>query len=389
MLEPKAITEAESAILETLQLDLRRLWIWGCLLLFFGAGVLALAWDFRAAIQWLWLSMVICWLVYKQAARLLPLNRPSGANALYPSLGWANQLTLLRGILIAMTGGFLFQVWPPGLLAWAPGVIYTLAAVIDRVDGYVARKTGLPSQMGSELDIKFDALGLVVAPLLACLYGQVHWSYLSVSLAYYLFQWGTAYRIRKGLPVFELPQNLNRRSMAGFQMGFIAVALWPLLSPYYTSLAGVAFMLPLLLGFSIDWLTVSGRITWGSGGIDKILLKGRNLLEVIILPLLRGLVFLLICYLLPSLSNQSGFSWPTAVFIAAVVIAAMSVLLGLAGRVAALVLVSLLGIHYLEIPLDTSGTLLLLSLVWVMSLGTGAYNLWTWDENWVNRYDGA
>ena len=113
-----------------------------------------------------------------------------------------------------------------------------------------------------------DALGLAVASLLAVGYGQVHPSYLLFGAAYYLFHGGLMCRERLGLPIFPLPLALHRRAWAGFQMGFLVVTLWPLFGPPVTSLAGFAFMLPALIGFFIDWFTVSGLINRDSEAVD-------------------------------------------------------------------------------------------------------------------------
>jgi len=64
-------------------------------------------------------------------------------------------------------------------------------------------------------------------------------------------------------------------------------------------------------------------------------------------------------------------------------------LTGVAGRVATLVLIGLLGWYYMSNPLDLIGYLLIFSVIWSMLLGTGRFSLWQGDSDWVNRYDGA
>src|SRR5690606_21176327 len=114
--------------------------------------------------------------------------------------------------------------------------------------------------LGTELDTAYDALGLLIAPLLAVSYGKIHWSFLLVSAAYYIFQWGLYWRRTHNLPVYELLPSMLRRTLAGFQMGFVAVILLPCFQAPATHWIGVAFMIPMLLGFMVDWLVVSGRI---------------------------------------------------------------------------------------------------------------------------------
>jgi len=51
-----------------------------------------------------------------------------------------------------------------------------------------------------------------------------------------------------------------RRRLAGFQMGILAVFLWPIARPPSTLLAELIIGVPLLIGFIRDWLLVSGAL---------------------------------------------------------------------------------------------------------------------------------
>ena len=113
--------------------------------------------------------------------------------------------------------------------------------------------------LGTQLDTSFDALGLLIAPLVAVGYGKLHPTYLLVSVAYYLFMWGLYWRRSHGLPVLPLRPSNMRRVLAGMQMGLCATALWPLINATLSQVVGVVFMLPLLAGFWRDWLDVSCR----------------------------------------------------------------------------------------------------------------------------------
>lgn len=342
--------------------------------------VLALLWEPRSALQWVIVTGLLGSVVGYQTRNRLVMNRAQSSAVLYPTLGLANRLTVLRGGLISATGGFLFLDWPPGVLAWLPGCLYTLAAILDRVDGFVARKRGQTSLLGIELDTLFDALGLAVAPLLAVWYGQIHWSYLLFSIAYYLFQWGIYRRRRKGLPVQNLPPNIVRRTWAGFQMGFIGVVLFPLFMPPLTRVAGIAFVVPVLAGFLIDWLVVSGRIDRGSESTARLCSRCEQYGHRIFHPLLRVLVTTVVIFL-------TGF--PDTAIESAMLITAGLVFAGLSGRAAALMLIVLLGFYYREHAFGVAGMILTFSTVWVMLLGTGHYSLWRPDEDWINRYDGV
>ena len=334
------------------------------------------------ALQWLLLAdglwAYVCW----QLWRRVELNRAAESAPLYPTLGWANRLTLVRGGLIALTGGFLLQPQAAGLIAWVPGVLYAIAALLDRMDGFIARRTKHTSLLGSELDTVYDALGLLVAPLLAVGYGKVHWSFLLVSAAYYIFVWGMVWRRTYNLPVYPLMPSQLRRTLAGFQMGFVAFVLLPCFYAPLTTLMGAAFMLPILFGFIVDWLVVSGRIptnTRSRNFFDRLAEFSQYYFQ----PLLRALLFIAVVIFIflekihtPTLMQASLLLFATAA------------LLGFAGRIAALCILIVATLLQGESALNAVNAAIILSSVWLMLLGTGKFSLWQWDDHWVNRRDG-
>jgi len=338
----------------------------------------------QASLLWAW--------AWQQAWRRRNLNYSDDPASPFPALGWANRLTLLRGALIAATGGFLFQPAAAGWLAWLPALFYGLAAVLDRLDGYVARRTGQTSQLGSELDTVYDALGLVVAPLLAVAYGKVHWSYLLVSGAYYLFQAGLFWRHRQVLPVAPLVPNLLRRTLAGCQMGFVALALWPPLQAELTRVAGFAFMLPLLAGFLFDWLSVSGRIK-PEGPPLAVVLQGlatfsANLLQPLVRLVLAALL-ILIADTAGAVFSASGPAQSTPLFRIGLQACALLLAAGVAARIVAagalLLLAGLLPAASADGVVDSA----LCCAVFVVLFGSGRFSLWQRDDDWISRHDGA
>jgi CDP-diacylglycerol--glycerol-3-phosphate 3-phosphatidyltransferase len=112
--------------------------------------------------------------------------------------------------------------------------------------------------LGAFLDINIDALGLLIAPLLAVWYGQLPYAYLSVGAAYYLLVFGIWLRKKYSKPVFEIKPRRSARIIAGYQMGFVGIALLPVISSAITKGAAYIFMIPLLAGFAKDWLVASG-----------------------------------------------------------------------------------------------------------------------------------
>jgi len=248
-----------------LRRELQRIALLGVSFLMVFAALLSMLEGQLVVLYWLLVALA-CWgFVLWQCYQRLHLNvsTPDRKDTprRYVTLGHGNRITLLRGLLISALAGFL--VISPGDtshgLMYLPAVLYTAAALGDLLDGSMARRQQQTTRLGTELDMALDAFGLLIAPLLAVAYGKLHISYLLVSIAYYLFQWGIYWRRRQGLPVYPLPPSRMRRYLAGLQMALVAAALWPPLPREVTTLLGAVLMLPLLIGFCRDWWHVSGR----------------------------------------------------------------------------------------------------------------------------------
>ncbi len=362
-------------------LQLRRSGLLGALTLLCAAAPVAVLQGAAYAGLWLLQSLALWALCWQQAWQRRTRNRAAPDAPLHVSLGLANQLSLLRGLLIAATGGFLLRLPDAPLLIWAAAACYSVAAILDRVDGFVARRTRQTSLLGAELDTVYDALGLVVAPVLAVLLGKVHASYLLVSVAYYLFVLARSRRERLGLPVYPLLPSTLRRTLAGFQMGYVAVVLWPPFQAELTRVAGVAFMLPLLAGFVVDWLVVSGRIgTARAATFDALAAFSERWLQ----PVLRLLLVLLLAAQAVLDAAASALAQQSVTALAAVLI-----LSGIGARLGALALLILWAL-WPPLALTTPLFLSLLSgTVGVLLLGSGRFSLWQGDDHWVRRHDGA
>lgn len=334
-------------------------------------------------------SCVIWLLCLSRTSSWLELNRVTKNAPLYATFGWANRLSLLRAWLIALTAGFIFQPNLSENILYLPALSYFLAAVIDRIDGFVARVSRQQSLLGEKLDTEFDALGLLVAPLLAVWIGQIHWSYLSVSLAYYLYQAGLHWRKRNNLAIYPLPKNPERRAIAGFQMGFLAVVLWPILAPPATTIAGFAFMFPLLVGFLIDWLTSNGTIRRDKPEIRERLEFWYSLIQSPLLPAMRIGLFLLMILSFYHRADFLADSLNQLTLNVIMFVCVVLILLGYVGRLSALILSCLYAYFMLQIQPGIVDTLILMLSIWLMQLGTGKYSLALWDDRWVKRYDGA
>ncbi|HVU50257.1 MAG TPA: CDP-alcohol phosphatidyltransferase family protein [Polyangia bacterium] len=185
-------------------------------------------------------------------ARLRREVSPTGENTLAP-ISLATFVTLTRTLLIVLVAGFAL-VPPTGPALWFAGALYTLAALGDRADGALARRTGITA-LGARLDVAADALGLLVAPLVGVLWGRLPPWYLALACAYPALRAALALRRAWGRPVFpeRLAPDPRARFFAGVQMTVVAASLYPVLPRELTWSAATVAMVPTLALFAGEW----------------------------------------------------------------------------------------------------------------------------------------
>lgn len=372
---PKPTAPNDSRSLDALRKEWVVLAIIVAIVLLGGWRVLHIGWGADYALRWAAAAGVISAYAFIHLWRNLDENRrKTPGSPLFADLGIANRLTFARAIFNAMLVGFLFGPWPWGWLAWAPAAIYLTSALLDYVDGWVARVTGRTTALGEALDMKWDGVGLLAASTLSVLYGQTPAFYLLVGLARYLYLFGLWVHRLRDLPVYELPPSRFRRAMAGTQMGFVAVVLLPIFRPPETHAAAALFALPLLIGFVRDFLWVIGAI--GRGSVPTVVQKR----EPAGLQLaLRGLLAALLVNLIFHSTGQANLP-PGLLIIAAV--GAGLVLLGAAGRAAALAVLLMTGFALQADPMEWRYWLILPVSTLVFFFGTGVWSLWR-PEEWL------
>jgi hypothetical protein len=146
-----------------------------------------------------------------------------------------------------------------------------------------------------------------------------------------------------------------------------------------TTVASVAFMLPVLFGFCVDWWITTGLLA------PPVIARLAAFSEGLLQPVLRAVLLVLLLLVLRDTPVVGGFGvwgWMGMISVALII-------LGLLGRVGAVLLMLSLGYAYPTLPASVLGEALVVTVSWVMLLGTGRFSLWQWDEQWVKRYDGA
>jgi CDP-diacylglycerol--glycerol-3-phosphate 3-phosphatidyltransferase len=324
----------------------------------------------------------------------LPLNHRAGETRVLAHLGLANGITVVRGVLVSVLA--CFWNWPATIpfsihhsFAWLPGVIYIAAALLDLVDGMVARHTDHVTRLGERLDTLFDALGLLTAVLAGIFLNQLPLSYLAVALAYYVFSAGIRVRRRVGRMVIPLEPRRAARLIAGFNMGFVGTALLPIYRPPATTIAAMVFMAPLLAGFLRDWLVVSGRIKTGGSQPAPWEEKWQCLFREGLPVILRAVLLL---SSLAALEKTAAFFSGNAegpfyifgpivrpIFLLSIVL----VSLGVMGRLAALPILLLSGLWVSRQGSDPMWCLLMVAAAGLLINGSGNLSLWQPEEKYL------
>ncbi|MEJ2134164.1 MAG: CDP-alcohol phosphatidyltransferase family protein [Desulfofustis sp.] len=319
--------------------------------------------------------------------RNLETNRSTYDPALfYPTLGAANWLTLARGSGVVALACLLPVVKSQSSAiiyhaSVTASVVYLMVALADLGDGLIARKSGRETELGKILDIETDAAGLMVAALVAVAFDRVPAFYLVVGMVYYFFIAGLYIRRRWNLPLVELQPRPYARITAGFQMGFLVVALVPVFSPLFCAIAALLFMLPLLLGFGRDWLVISGRLASNNRQHTRLDELAATCLRLFLAPALRLLIITAWVYHL----SVSWTEWPSNFWLLTVSGCCILAAAGLLGRCASLTLILLLGSVFS--PYEPTAAILMIFCGAIILLlgGTGSWSVWAPEEDILYR----
>ncbi|WP_343124132.1 CDP-alcohol phosphatidyltransferase family protein [Natrialba sp. SSL1] len=145
-------------------------------------------------------------------------------------------------------------------LRWAPAVLFAVAALLDAVDGWLARRTDSVTDLGARLDLEMDGLVVLIGATVGVLAGVLPLVFLAVAGARYAFVAGLWWRDRRGHPTAELPPSHVRRVLGALAMVAIFVALVPVVDPAISRAFATVVAVPFLANFGRDWLVAAGYL---------------------------------------------------------------------------------------------------------------------------------
>lgn len=170
----------------------------------------------------------------------------------FERFGPANLVTVARGVLTTLLAGLIGMGQGPVLESLVFGMAVP-AAILDGVDGRLARRSGMSSAYGARFDMECDALLILVLSILVLQFGKAGAWILTAGLIRYAFVaagwiWP---RLRAALPA-----SMRRKWVAALQATALVVAVAPWM-PAAVAQGICAVALAALLGsFIIDtvWL---------------------------------------------------------------------------------------------------------------------------------------
>jgi len=179
--------------------------------------------------------------------------------------GAGNRITLFR---FAMTTLFVAVVGEPlaqrDAVAWALVVAATVTALLDAVDGALARRSGLASPFGARFDMETDAWFTLVLCMLVLQLDKAGGWVLASGLMRYAF---VAAALAWPWLSAPLPASRRRQAVCVLQITLLIVCLGPVIAPAAASALAAIGLAALTLSFAIDvsWL-VRARRNPGSTG---------------------------------------------------------------------------------------------------------------------------
>ena len=178
----------------------------------------------------------------RAARRLLARSHP------HPAFGAANRVTLGRAVGVVLLTGLAFEP-PTEARAWAAVALAGAAALLDAVDGRLARRGGLASRFGARFDMETDALMILVLAALAWRWERAGaWVLLAGLLRYAFVLAGAAWPWLAG----ELPPSRRRQAICVVQVVGLILALVPWLpAPQAAAIAALSLG-ALCYSFAVD-----------------------------------------------------------------------------------------------------------------------------------------
>jgi phosphatidylglycerophosphate synthase len=185
---------------------------------------------------------------------LVVIVRISSANHPYTTFGGASWVTTARAALVALVAAAIGEARLP-VIAAAAADLAIVATLLDGLDGWLARRSGMSSAFGARFDMEVDALLIMALSVLAWTYGKAGAWVIASGLLRYLF-------VAAGWiwPWMERPLEPSRRrqTVCVIQIVALIVVMLPAVTPPLSTVIAAAALAVLAGSFLIDtsWLVL-------------------------------------------------------------------------------------------------------------------------------------
>jgi phosphatidylglycerophosphate synthase len=175
----------------------------------------------------------------------------------FTRLGPANRVTTARAALVAFVAAAIGEPASPVVAASAAGAALAVT-MMDGVDGWLARRSGMSSRFGARFDMEVDAVLILALAILTWQHGKAGaWVVLSGLLRYGFVAVGWL------LPQMRqpLPDSRRRQTICVVQVAGLILALEPFVMPPASDLIASAALVALGCSFAVDtmWLLSDRR----------------------------------------------------------------------------------------------------------------------------------
>ena len=224
------------------------------------AGAAAVA---ASAVAVAWLAglgpgyVTLCTAVYAAYAALV-INMIRVYPLPVGGFGPANRMTLARVIVACLTAGLVLYMPDGGVgVAWAAVAGTSFAALLDGLDGWIARRTRTASAFGARFDMEADALLILLLAILVWRLDKTGAWVLAAGFIRYGFVAATILWPWLDDP---LPPSRRRQAICAAQMVALIVCLAPPVSFGVATAIAATAITALVWSFALDivWLTRSG-----------------------------------------------------------------------------------------------------------------------------------
>lgn len=170
----------------------------------------------------------------------------------FARFGPANLVTTVRAALVSMLAALIGEPGPPLVAVSAAGLAF-LTTVLDGVDGWLARRTGMASAFGARFDVEIDALLILVLTILGWQYGKAGPWILASGLLRYVFVaagWVWPWMAR------PLSPTVRGRVICVVQIVALILVILPFVRPPISTALAAGALAALTASFLIDtfWL---------------------------------------------------------------------------------------------------------------------------------------